>query len=60
MIMIMTTIMITPMALQKCRVWTAPLTPSRMFTGTAMITGMITVTGMTTAMPAIRMNTMPT
>ncbi|WP_300998517.1 hypothetical protein [Hyphomonas sp.] len=54
--MIMTTIMITPMALQKCRVWTAPLTPSRMFTGTAMIT----VTGMTTAMPAIRMNTMPT
>lgn len=51
--MIMTTIMITPTALQKCRVWIARLTPAR--TITAMMT-MATAT----AMPAIRMNTMPT
>ena len=56
--MIMTTIMITPMALQKCGGWTVRLTPARTITAIAMITVM--GTGTTTAMPAIRMNTMPT
>ncbi len=58
--MIMTTIMITPMALQKCRGWTARLTPARTITAKAMITVTVMGTGTTTAMPAIRMNTMPT
>lgn len=55
--MIMTTIMITPTALPKWRGSTARQTPARMITAIAMI--MITVMGTTTAMPAIRMNTMP-
>jgi hypothetical protein len=52
--MIMTTIMITPMALQKRRVWIARPIPARTITGTPTVMGTIT------AMPAIRMNTMPT
>lgn len=56
--MIMTMIMTTPMAMQKCRVSIAPPIRAR----TILVTGMGTAmaTGMTTAMPAIRMNTMPT
>ena len=50
--MITPMIMITPMALRKCWVSTARPIPARMRTATGM--------AMITAMPAIRMNTMPT
>jgi hypothetical protein len=54
--MIMTTIMITPMAMQKRRGWIAPPIPGRMI----MVTVMATAIPMTTAMPAIPMITPPT
>lgn len=58
--MIMTTIMITPMAMQKRRGWIAPPIPACtiMVTGTGTV--MATAIPMTTAMPAIPMITPPT
>ncbi|KCZ96509.1 hypothetical protein HHI_02480 [Hyphomonas hirschiana VP5] len=62
--MIQTAIMIMPMGRMKPRASIAPPIPPRMTMGpitattTCMLTG--TVMAMTTAMPVIRMNTMPT
>ena len=57
--MIMSTIMIMPLAMQKRRGWTAPQIRAGIITATAMMTMTIAM-ATATPMPAIRMNTMPT